>query len=384
MTTMKLATNLLVGLLATTAAGCTLFGGTNASIGNIQQGAKPVGWVYSALYSQNAILEINNLQSRAEKDPIRVPNGPRSIAIDPRGRGEFLYVVCELGNTVAVVDRRNRQVNRSIDVGRQPYGIALSPSGERAFVTNAGDDTVSIIDTKSQTVLQTVSLRPSQSTQPGVTPVTTVTPQGVVVNSAGTRAYVACKGGQVVVVESATATGQFSATRTISLSGSVGPQNIAINSDGTTAETVYVTDPQGNRLFFFNGLTTSTQAAEVRDIQGQPWGVAVGKNPTTGKNDRLFVTVKSSAALLPLNLTDLSIATTNGTGVSVEGKDPTAVQVSPIGDQVFVSLSGNNTITVFQRVGNDLARPEQFNIQQLSSQFIAPTGDIALGGFLFQ
>jgi DNA-binding beta-propeller fold protein YncE len=204
------------------------------------------------------------------------------------------------------------------------------------------------------------------------------------VNNAGTRAYVACKGGQVVVVESATPTGTFSATRTIQLAGSVGPQNIAINSDGTTAETVYVTDPQGNRLYFFNGLQTSTQAAEVRDIQGQPWGVAVGKNPNTGKPDRLFVTVKSSAALLPLNLTDLSIATTNGTGVSVEGKDPTAVQVSPIGDQVFVSLSGNNTITVFQRVGNDLARPEQFNIQQLSSQYIAPTGDIALAGYLFQ
>ena len=47
-------------------------------------------------------------------------------------------------------------------------------------------------------------------------------------------------------------------------------------------------------------------------------------------------------------------------------------------------MSGNNTVTVFQRVGNDLARPQQFNIQQLNSQFIAPTGDLALGGFLFQ
>lgn len=395
---MKLATKSLIGLFAASMMGCSVFG-SSAPINPGSGGATPVGWVYSTLYAKNAVLEINNLQSRAQQDPITVPNGPRSLAIDPRGRGEYLYVVCELGNTVAVIDRRNRMVNRSIDVGRTPYGIALSSvsastgsatggttgvSIDRGFVTNSADDTVSIIDLKTQTVIQTVSLRPSQTTTPGTTPVANLRPQGVVVNATGTRAYVACASGQVIVVESATPGGQFSATRTITLSGSVSPQNIAINSDPTSqTEMVYVTDPPGNRLFIVNG-TQTTNTAEVRDIQGGPYDVAVGRNPQTGKNDRVYVTVKQTAALLPLNATDLSIATSTGSGVSVEGKDPTNVMVSPIGDQVFVALSGNNTITVFQRVGNDLARPEQFNIQQLNSSFIAPTGDIALGGYLFQ
>lgn len=384
---MKLATKSLIALFATTSLGCSLFG-PPAPITPGQSGLKPVGWVYTTLYSKNAILEINTLQSRAEKDPIIVPNGPRAVAVDPRGRGEFLYVVCEVGNTVAIVDRRNRLVNRSIDVGRQPYGIALSSvvSGQttvdRGFVTNSADDTVSIIDLKSQTVLQTVSLRPSTGTTPGQTLPAALKPQGVVVNAAGTRAYVACQSGVVVVVESPTPNGQFSATRTVALTGSVSPLNIAINSDAQT-ETVYVTDPQGNRLFSVDGMQ-ATNTADVRDVQGSPWGVAVGRNPQSGKNDRLYVTVKQSAALLPLSLPDLSIATSGGTGVSVEGRDPTGVAASPIGDAVYVSLSGSNTITVFRRVGNDLARPEQFNIQQLSSQFIAPTGDLALGGFLFQ
>jgi DNA-binding beta-propeller fold protein YncE len=123
----------------------------------------------------------------------------------------------------------------------------------------------------------------------------------------------------------------------------------------------------------------------VREIPDGPWGVAVGRSPQSGKNDRLYVTVKQGGgALLPLSLPDLNSTAQGGAGVSVEGREPTGVAVSPIGDAVYVSLSGSNTVTVFKRVGNDLARPEQFNIQQLSSQFIAPTGDIALGGFLFQ
>lgn len=392
---MKLATKALIGLLATTTLGCSLIGLGNAPINPGQSGLKPVGWIYTTLYGKNAVLEINNLQSRAEKDPIIVPNGPRSVAVDPRGRGEYLYVVCELANTVAVVDRRNRQINRSIDVGREPYGIALSSvaSGQltvdRGFVSNAADDTVSVIDLKTQNVLQTVNLRPPQGSTPGQVLPAALRPQGIVVNSAGTRAYVACKGGQVVVVEAATPNAQFSATRFITLTGSVAPQNIAINSEGTT-EMVYVTDPQGNRLFIINGSNPSN-TADVREIPDGPWGVAVGRNPQSGKNDRLYVTVKqgggsssSSGALLPLSLPDLNSTAQGGAGVSVEGREPTGVAVSPIGDAVYVSLSGSNTVTVFKRVGSDLARPEQFNIQQLSSQFIAPTGDIALGGFLFQ
>lgn len=388
---MKLATKALIGLLATTTLGCSLIPGLGgqAPIDPSKSGLKPVGWIYTTLYSKNAVLEINNLQSRAEKEPIIVPNGPRAVAVDPRGRGEFLYVVCELGNTVAVVDRRNRLVNRSIDVGREPYGIALSSvaSGQttidRGFVSNGADDTVSVIDLKTQSVLQTVSLRPPQGSTPGQTVPTALRPQGIVVNAAGTRAYVACQGGQVVVVEAATPNAQFSATRFITLTGSVAPQNIAINSEGQT-ETVYVTDPQGNRLFIING-SNPTNTADVRDIPNGPWGVAVGRNPQSGKNDRLYVSVKQGGgALLPLSLPDLTSIAQGGAGVSVEGREPTGVAVSPLGDAVYVSLSGSNTVTVFRRVGNDLARPEQFNIQQLSSQFIAPTGDIALGGFLFQ
>ncbi len=40
----------------------------------------------------------------------------------------------------------------TIDVGDAPFGAAVSPDGTRVYVTNIGDDTVSVIDTATNTV----------------------------------------------------------------------------------------------------------------------------------------------------------------------------------------------------------------------------------------
>ncbi|WP_256332130.1 MULTISPECIES: YncE family protein [unclassified Streptomyces] len=44
----------------------------------------------------------------------------------------------------------------SIPVGDTPQGIALTPSGARAYVANRGSNTVSVIDTATNTVTATV------------------------------------------------------------------------------------------------------------------------------------------------------------------------------------------------------------------------------------
>lgn len=378
----RLLTGAAIALLTLTAAAACHAGGPGINPGVNTN--FPVGWVYSTLYARNALVEINTLQSRVSKEPIIVPDGPKAIAVDPRGRGEFLYVVCERANVVAVVDRRNRLTSRTISVGEKPYGIAITPDGRRAFVTNENAGTVSVIELTTQTVIDTIPLNTPTAAQPGQPQPTTPTnlrPQGVAVNWNGTQVFVACATGQVVMLEG-TPTSRYSATRNILLSGSVSPQNIAVASDSQNT-TVYVTDPQGNRLFFFSPAQ-GTQSAEVRDIQGSPWGVAVGRNPTTGRQDRLYVTARTGNALYPLTLPDLSTATSGGQGVSVEGKEPTYVAASPQGGEVYVALAGSNNIAVFRRVGGDLARPEVYQMQQLDPNFNAPTGDIGLAPFLSQ
>lgn len=378
---MRLAITAMAAL-TTALSGCSILG-NGAPIAPGPAGSFAVGWLYSTLFARNAVMEIDVFQSRVSKDPIIVPNGPRALAMDPRGDARYLYVVCELANAVAVVDRRNRQVNRTISVGTRPYDIALTADGRRAFVTNRDSDSVTVIELQSQTVTQTIPLS-IQSNQPGAQPGTQPTalrPQGIAVSEDGLRVYVACAGGQVVQLSASSTNGQYSATRNILLSGSVAPLNIAVapSQGGAGTDQVFVTDPDANRLFFFD-TSRQNQTAEQRDITGAPWDLAVGRDPANPtKADRLFVTAKNGNALYPLTLPDLSTATPGGQGVSVEGKEPTAVSVSPDGSQVFVSVSGTPAIAVFQRVRGDLARPEIFNMQQLDSNFIAPTGDIALG-----
>src|SRR5579863_5096286 len=45
-----------------------------------------------------------------------------------------------------------------IPVGHNPRGVTLSPDGKRLFVANRLDDTVSVIDTESDTVISTIAL----------------------------------------------------------------------------------------------------------------------------------------------------------------------------------------------------------------------------------
>uniref|UniRef100_UPI000A96E89D YncE family protein n=1 Tax=Rhodococcus marinonascens TaxID=38311 RepID=UPI000A96E89D len=67
-----------------------------------------------------------------------------------------------------------------------PVGVAVTPDGTRAYVTNVGDGTVSVIDTATNTVVETVPVGAA--------------PQGVAITPDGSRAYVANLGDNTVSV----------------------------------------------------------------------------------------------------------------------------------------------------------------------------------------
>jgi YVTN family beta-propeller protein len=100
---------------------------------------------------------------------------PEEMAISPDGR--WLYVVCERGNQLLVLDTRSRAVTHRIAVGSVPRGLAVSPDGEKIFVSNSWDDTVSVVDSRELRVVQTLK--------------TGAEPTGVVVDRAGGALYVA-------------------------------------------------------------------------------------------------------------------------------------------------------------------------------------------------
>ncbi len=82
-------------------------------------------------------------------EPEDATDGMFPVAVDRR-------TGIPISGTVSVIDTATNRVARTIEVGLHPSGMALSPQGDRVYVTNANSDSVSIIATATDAVVQTV------------------------------------------------------------------------------------------------------------------------------------------------------------------------------------------------------------------------------------
>lgn len=77
--------------------------------------------------------------------PLTVGNDPRGIAVTPDQN--YAYITNYGDDTVSVIRIDGYQVIDTIAVGDGPYGISTTPSGALVYVVNQLDGTVSVIDT---------------------------------------------------------------------------------------------------------------------------------------------------------------------------------------------------------------------------------------------
>ncbi len=72
------------------------------------------------------------------------------------------YVGSERDGVVDVLDLKHLVVTKSIRTGSAPVGMIFNRNQTRLFVANSGSDTVSIIDTGTDKVVDTVTVRPTE------------------------------------------------------------------------------------------------------------------------------------------------------------------------------------------------------------------------------
>lgn len=63
-------------------------------------------------------------------------------------------------NSVSVIDTSNNTVIETINVESNPQGIAVNPAANRAYVANSGSGNLSVIDTNNNIVIDQIFVGP--------------------------------------------------------------------------------------------------------------------------------------------------------------------------------------------------------------------------------
>jgi YVTN family beta-propeller protein len=188
---------------------------------------------------------------------------------------------------------------------------------QNAYITNQGDNTVSVITTATNTVTTTIK-------DPRFN-----TPVGVAASPDQNRVYVANNGSSTVSVIS-TATNMVIATIPVGN----GPVGVAVSPDG---KTVYVANAGSNSV---SVITTANNTVTTIGVGTFPYGVAVSADGST-----VYVANAGSNSVSV-------IATANNTVTTIGvGSDPRGVVVTPDGSKVYVANFGSNSVSVIPATG---------------------------------
>lgn len=106
------------------------------------------------------------------------------VVVDARG-------IASTG-TVSRIDIATQKVTHSIPTGLHPTGLHWDLAASRLYVANGNSDSVTVIDTKTQAVVRTISLQPWAQKVNGIAPTALAVGQGSL--------YVACGGINAVLV----------------------------------------------------------------------------------------------------------------------------------------------------------------------------------------
>ena len=213
--------------------------------------------------------------------------------------GPHAYITLPWLNQVVVIDTASTSAStsvvRTIDVGTEPVGVAVTPS--RAYVTNAGSNSVSVIDTATNTLVDTINdigVRPfgiavdaagtrvyvANQTDNSVSVIDVATnslvgapvsvgaqPVGIAVHPTGSKIFVTSRGsGSLEVIDAA----QLSVTASITVGNNLA--GIAVSPDGTRVWMPYQNGGNGGNLAVYEPETNTLSSIA---IDRTPFGVAV-------------------------------------------------------------------------------------------------------------
>jgi len=242
--------------------------------------------------------------------------------------GPFAYITNVYDRNISVIDTATDNVVDTLDVGSSSVGVAVSLDGKKVYVTD-GRKNVFVIDTTTSKVIATVHGLNSS--------------QGIAITPDGTKAYVA-NWGNGSGSENGTVSVIDTATKTITNTVTVGilPHGVAVSPNG---KKVYVTNYDDT----ISVIDTATNiVTDTLNIGQYPWGIAFNPEGT-----KVYVANYGNINDSPShNVSVIDTATNTVTDRVKVGNGPYGVAVNPKGTKVYVTNYWENTTSVINTTTN--------------------------------
>ncbi|MHC1757730.1 MAG: PKD domain-containing protein [Methanosarcina sp.] len=242
------------------------------------------------------------------------------------GVGPYAYITNSGDNNVSVIDTATDKVTAMIPVGNYPMGVAVTLDGKKVYVTNLNDNTVSVIDATKNKVTATIPVGSD--------------PRGVAVSPDGKRVYVPhpdlgnpISNNTILIintdtneVEAAVPVGEF-------------PFGVAVTPDG---KKVYMTNLDNKTVSVIN-TATNTVIATI-PVGNNPRGVAVSPD---GKLVYVACDEEGNKGIYVIDSVKNKV-----TATVLVGFFPNAVAVAPDGKRVYVTNVISDTISIIDTATN--------------------------------
>lgn len=223
------------------------------------------------------------------------------------------YVANAGGKSISVIDTLTGTVVDTIALRSAPTMLALSPIGNRLYVTNSAAGTVSVVSTLTNTVIKTLRVG--------------INPTGIALSPLGTTVYVANSGGSVTKIS----------TATLQVVGTVfgvaeGASSIAVSTDGSR---IFTTSSTSGDVSYFTPL--SLFADTISGVTPGSVGIAFNAD-----GSRVFVADVSGSVKI-IDTTSHEVVDS----ITVAAGAPFDIAVSPDGTTLFVARADDGKLSAF-------------------------------------